>query len=60
MGGCGASLIAPGIAMGAAHCGDYTGDWVTVDGYSRSLDANAKVVKQVNYTHWDGYTGDLM
>jgi len=33
MGGCGGSLIAPGVVLSAAHCGSFDGDHVFVGGY---------------------------
>lgn len=37
MNGCGATLIGPDVVIGAAHCGNFNGDFVDVGGTSRRI-----------------------
>jgi trypsin len=58
--GCGGTLIAPNVVLGAAHCGGYIGDEVYVSGYNSGTDSfgatAVKVVSQVRHPNYDSDT----
>jgi trypsin len=58
--GCGGTLIAPNVVLGAAHCGGYIGDEVFVSGYKSGTDEDGaigvKVVSQVRHPNYDADT----
>ncbi len=47
MGGCGGTLIAPDVVLGAAHCGGYVGETVYVSGYEFGTDTFGAVAVRV-------------
>ena len=58
--GCGGTLIAPNVILGAAHCGDYLGQEVYVSGYQYGTAQHGAtgvmVVDQVQHPNYDPYT----
>lgn len=58
--GCGGTLIAPNVVLGAAHCGGYIGEEVFVSGYRFGSEAfgaiGVKVVAQVRHPNFDSLT----
>lgn len=65
MNGCGATLIAPGVVLSAAHCAPdgftYVGETVIVGGYDRQQVSNGAVRATVTATlmhpSWDPWAG---
>ena len=60
--GCGGTLIAPNVVLGAAHCGGYVGEKVYVSGYqygsSQYGTTAVKVVDQVEHPNYNPNTNE--
>jgi len=57
MGGCGGTLIAPDVVLGAGHCGGYVGTTVYVSGYENGQATYGavpvQVISQVQHPNYD-------
>lgn len=59
--GCGGALIAPDMALSAAHCGDRTGEDLYVGAYRTfSTEAGAQIRTCVQYKAHPGYDGEYL
>ena len=67
MNGCGASLVAPGVVLSAAHCVDfglnYIGESVIIGGIDRQQVTNGAVsetvTNQIVHPSWDSEAGTM-